>query len=522
MSVDLYAVTQILYQLEQTNELDHLTMEGINIWPMVRWCIGARLVKQQNQAVHKPGPSSEDVLKSQLAHAAREIGSTKVPELLKQLNTAHFEKYQNERNNLPQSNSQILVVTRGAQNYFQIKEKWYSPILDPIVEKISLNHHVVKIETNPQSQVSKTLVHPAYEFSSFHFLIASLVNWTIRNKALPKFSDQSVTGLSQLRASLIGLAPEVSWETENFADTCFRMLRLAEFYRDLIQTLKIKAAFQSCFYHTDGFALSLACHQTGIPSVDIQHGEQGPYHPYYTHYSRVPKTGYEILPNHIWVWGTPYAKYIQHWDPLGTQCHKVIVGGHPWLQRIKQKSDDLIDNESNELLAQLKTAEKSILVSLQYPIPDPLPSLLIETLKEAPVSWIWVFRHHPLSPKAHRDDLESTLNRYGSTNYVIDDAKKMPLAILLNFIDHHVTQSSTVCHEAHASGVATTFINVIAKKAFASLLESEVASLELLPGDIIKSIQNPPDDAAIASSECHIQRVAETMEITIEKIINPD
>ena len=44
-------------------------------------------------------------------------------------------------------------------------------------------------------------------------------------------------------------------------------------------------------------ALSWACYDLKIPSVDIQHGQQGKYHGMYHYWTKIPKFGYHIMPS---------------------------------------------------------------------------------------------------------------------------------------------------------------------------------------------------------------------------------
>src|SRR3989344_2862822 len=74
-----------------------------------------------------------------------------------------------------------------------------------------------------------------------------------------------------------------------------KILVLKEFFLEILKNNKrVKACFLVSYYHMPGMALILACKESGIPTIDLQHGCQ--YHMAYSKWTKVPKNGYEMLP----------------------------------------------------------------------------------------------------------------------------------------------------------------------------------------------------------------------------------
>jgi hypothetical protein len=201
----------------------------------------------------------------------------------------------------------------------------------------------------------------------------------------------------------------------------------------------------------------------GIETVEVQHGIQGEYHSLYARWTRIPLSGYELLPNRFWVWSEQCRQDMLTTRPevFGNHSqHLPIVGGNGWLAQWREK-DLGVTERHQQFLNQLGKYQKVVLVSCQdLPGIPELLQVLAPAMSAASHSWFWLLRLHPL----HREDQElqlvqSTLERLQGVDFDIQLATEIPLYALLKRCDYHITQGSTVCHEATAFGVRTGIVD---------------------------------------------------------------
>src|SRR5262249_5108569 len=86
------------------------------------------------------------------------------------------------------------------------------------------------------------------------------------------------------------------------AEDLARIRSVAAFSRRQLDRLRPAAAFVVSYYSLDGMAFNLACREAGVVSADIQHGVEGDLNAAYGQWSRLPATGYALLPNLFWCW----------------------------------------------------------------------------------------------------------------------------------------------------------------------------------------------------------------------------
>ena len=206
--------------------------------------------------------------------------------------------------------------------------------------------------------------------------------------------------------------------------------------------------FLSEFYSLRGMAFVLACARREIPSVDVQHGLQGPLHFAYGPWRR-QQDRYELLPTHFAVWSELEAADIRSW--AGDQ-HQVDVVGNPFLDR-RLGDDDPELASGDAAFARLSSksgATRHVLVTLSGIENVEEREWLRELIAVAPKQWFWWVRCHPKVPSI--GIWEQTLACVAG-QVDVRRASTLPLFVLLRNVDAHVTRSSSVFLDALRFGV---------------------------------------------------------------------
>ena len=239
-------------------------------------------------------------------------------------------------------------------------------------------------------------------------------------------------------------------------------------------------------------AFNLACQQSGIRSIDIQHGIQSSSHVAYARWNAIPTDGYELLPSYFLCWSNSEVELINQWRDKKTQNHQPIAIGNLtleiWLsgrvkafKNVNSKISNLFQADNN-----LIEATTNILFTLQ-PINDPLPVWVIESIQASPKHWKWWMRLHT-AMLSQGDFIEQLLHQNDIDNVNLQSATELPLPALLTNIDVHVTQLSSVVLEADFFNVPSVITDGGAVQLFPEQIKSSMALLATNPKELIDAI----------------------------------
>jgi len=278
-----------------------------------------------------------------------------------------------------------------------------------------------------------------------------------------------------------------------------------------MEFLRPKVLFYSSF--TGWTPLTWACRRLGIPTVDIQHGGQSPYHYLTTHWTKVPTEGYDFMPDYFWCWSDTNRRFIEPWLPGGACRHVPLVGGNRHVAKWRRLGETLLAADEREYLAKLRTKRKVILVTLGYSVEEILPQSLVEAVANAP-DWSWLFRLHPL----HRgpsvvDGLRRRLRSAGVADVDVEMPTRTRLHALLAAAHHHVTPFSTAGREALAFGVPTLIVHPVGRTYFADEIESGIFQYAESAQEILARLSHQearaPDARYIETDDALVERLLE-------------
>lgn len=230
-------------------------------------------------------------------------------------------------------------------------------------------------------------------------------------------------------------------------------------------------------YYSWGIPLNIACNRYGIPSIDIQHGLQGNYHPAYNNWINLPKNGYPSLPSYFGVWSHIEVSAIETWTR--STDYKVIEFGNSFTRFLPSNFEDFISYFDNSKI--------HVLISLQ--VGRGFPSIYEELIGSSSNSNIfWWIRKHPRMSKDEIDSVISKLDFLHLKNYNFDNASNMNLNILLKYMSYHITEFSTVTLQALAFGVTSFVVDISGMELFENEILSGYVFYNNDSGSILNSI----------------------------------
>jgi hypothetical protein len=231
-----------------------------------------------------------------------------------------------------------------------------------------------------------------------------------------------------------------------------------------------KRVVLDCWYVRESMALALAAHRLEIPVVDLQHGVQGHGHPAYAGWSPPPAGGYEVCPDHYWVWGDWDAESLVRNNPGAIDREDVSVTGQQWLSRWNEGVDPRYA-AAVERVDRLRGGARAILVTLQPGVP--IRETLIPLIAASPREWRWWVRVHGRMGDDAKQ-LEVEFARATQRSVDVREATRLPLYALLRACSWHVTGFSTCALEALAFGVPTLLLHPSGEHAYADFVEQQV------------------------------------------------
>jgi len=311
----------------------------------------------------------------------------------------------------------------------------------------------------------------------------------------PKFMQDMPTGVNGYKA-VAEIFAAVAAQPPTFDQLSSYLPRLwsrKNYFMRLMSRIKPRAVFVICYYSADLLALMWACRALGIPTVDIQHGQQGPYHGMYNHWTKAPPQGYGLLPDHFFCWGAPVKGYQEAGLPPSRERAFSHVAGHPWIglwrePGLLQPSDALA-----KFCAELD-GRKVVMAGLQ-PTQALMPDALPGAMRRTP-DWLWLLRLHP-HQRYRIPEVTAFLQAGGITNFEVELSTKAPLYALFRHIDHLITQFSSVAWEAVAFDLPVTIVDKMGYDTYKGAIDADVMNYALSAEDIAAVLQaNRPARAA--------------------------
>ena len=459
----LVQVVKIATAIEGAVDTQKLMWAGINLWPVMRRILHfTRLDKDPKQPA-----KLADIERDQRFDV--ELTLPRSPAERDEIADTQKAMLEGERA------VDFLFISRLLDHSDTVNGQAYNRLIDPYLWHLRDRYSCLKLE------FAESLLDTSDRFEPTE--VWTLPDWR-QDRALLALPSE-VEGLEPIKAALgqIYGAPFPEDALTGYLPALW--VRRAQF-EELLKRLAPKAVFVICYYSPDMLALTWACRELGIPVIDIQHGQQGPYQLMYNHWTAAPPEGYALLPDHFFCWGDPTRQaQIKHLseDRMRPLSH---IAGHPWVGLWRQDGPLQVEGALNEALKPLRR-DRVILCALQPTAEYVVPPLLLEAIQQR-ADWVFLVRLHP-HQHHKRQDVEADLIALGTSNWVVDVATQAPLYPLIQFSDHVVTLFSSVAWEASAFGKPVTIIDPRGFDVYAEAIESGLMRPAQTADDLITSVE---------------------------------
>lgn len=265
--------------------------------------------------------------------------------------------------------------------------------------------------------------------------------WWLRRKSREEPVDVSMPGLEGLMARVEGTPLHDYLATGALEAAARTVSAYARTFAELLRDEGVSAVFIVPYHSQIGVALCAAARAVGIPVIDIQHGIVGSPNP---HYDIDTSIAFNSVPTHIWLW----SAHVVDTPRLGPDCRS-LVGGNPTYAMVRD-----LRRDHPEWRIEKGHYEKEILVTLSRGL---IPDMLTELIKASPLTWRWWLRFHPsdyIAGVASHPAIEPLRD---AGNVVWQLSNELPLPILLEITDVHLTKSSSTVLEAREYRIPTIF-----------------------------------------------------------------
>lgn len=443
---------EALVKAERNARTSDLTIEGVNIWPVFR----AQTVSmfRNPEAYRKSSGPHAVALPGLIQRISESISKRKL-----------IEQIENQATQIAQriGDARVLFYSRDSNHSDRIGDKYSDRFCDPFMDFLKSNGVTcakIELSGSYNSSKSRRTESVLVDETAFKKL------WYLESAYRKSLISQAAK--AQTDANAIA---DLNFVTRHVQSAILEIWYYRSLFTALFKKVKPEFVFYKCYYEHDAAGLTLAAHEAGIKTVDIQHGKQGEFHPMYSHYTAIPAGGYQLLPDYFWSWGEKSARNIT--DSRGsTSAHHIpVVGGNLWMSQWKGCIAASFDKESEKVPENWNAARKRVLFTMQpldeqEMIPDPVKRAILHS----PPDWLWLIRRHPLQKISNERILE-LLGNPSAACVDITNASSLPLFQVLKYADYHVTQWSSVIFEADNFGVKSS----VAGSKGAAIYESYIA-----------------------------------------------
>ena len=247
---------------------------------------------------------------------------------------------------------------------------------------------------------------------------------------------------------------------------------IKSFLYTLLKEISPKAVLIRCGYGRFPMALSQACRELGIPSIELQHGLITSYLPAYI--KTVKSENRDCVPEYLLTHGDIFKNIVQEGNLFGK--NKVVAVGFPYLE----KKRDQIKRNDTLLKTSLSSFHHNILFTSQWILADEIQKYVItvaKQLKKSSLNIGIIFKPHPFDNTDY-----SQLAKYDN---IILANKYEDTFNLLTSVDMHSTIYSTSGLEAMAFGKPNIFVDIC------NLMNiKDVPFIVVSPTQFVDAVQN--------------------------------
>jgi hypothetical protein len=483
--MDLRTSIEKVVELEQQCNVNAVLYKDMKIWPLIRLMVCTQLCHPEREILNAPGDggSSPVFLSSDSTNILKRfrrilyLGKKSIKYI------PNLYHHRRELNKLNHSSPVDLLFYSRYIEHVNVFGKYYDEHLDSMIEIINHDYHCLKVElTSEYSEatlpryIDTTFIDPSYFFKiQTHRLTSNHSENIINFKEIKEAVEENTHG-------------KITIDERYFINLAQVVEEHQLFYFELLSHLSPKVVFVVCYFNPNTMSLIRAAHHLGIKSVDIQHGCQGKHHALYSQWTKIPRDGYDLLPDFFWVWGDKSKENILKGQPEGSRHHQPVIGGNLWLAKCQQETWYKASQEVQEFFDSLKEYKKVILFTLQ-PLVEPIPPHVLRAMSRSPKNWLWLLRAHPVS-RGDLPKIEQLLHQNNIDNFEAKMSSEILLPLLLEHVDHHITCGSSCGYEAIKYNVPNTIVHPNCAEDHDEYIAKGLFTCCLNEDDLLSTIEN--------------------------------
>jgi hypothetical protein len=464
----LLGVVREMRAVEAQADVNALTFGGVCIWPIMRRIHHFSRAPQKDKKQPTTLAEIEDPAFTDFMIRADDGGFDRATDLERQKQVL--------AGNIP---CDALFISRLLDHTDRVNGLYYNRLTDPYINAMRGQYQHLKLELSDK---------PVTELPDRFEPTVPLQTPPWQDAAYLKDMPTNVAGYGPVAEAFKKVSP-LPPSFEQLTAYLPRLWSRRNYFLQLMRRLRPRVVFIVCYYSADMLALIWACRQLGIQTVDIQHGQKGPHHGMYSHWTVSPPEGYGLVADHFFTWGMPEKRAEEEGLPLVRLRPFSHVAGNPWIGLWREEKTFRLSDKLEEFCAGLKT-RKTVLAGLQpgtYLLPDALPGAMRRT-----PDWLWLLRLHP-HQRYRIQEVTAFLKAGGIENFEIEMSTKAPLYALFRNVNRLITQFSSVALEAAAFELPVTVIDPRGYDSYRAEIDSGVMSYALTPDEIAREVmENKP------------------------------
>lgn len=477
-------------EAEQTLPVADWTIGGLRVWPIVRnyhayWLCTQKAFNRNNEIAESGSQTStrlRQIAQTCIDHARSVVADRASNDVLRP--------------------TDVLIAAHSSTRYFQVEGRWYNPYSDSVAKHLRAQQFdalVLEFTGDGKYLAPRFAKSMFVQARSFMISVKAKVASKLGYPALP----EALAGWDDFLALLDRhLGPGCRPSLDALRFRARQVLGYERWVSGIIARTGPKVGIVTGYYSTDMMGFIRACHKASLLSIEIQHGVQGAQHFAYRTWNRLPPGGYDTLPALFWSWSDTERNYINQWAAASEGGHRALVGGNPCLH--------IYDSEGREYRHEVKAANLAahggvarIEVLFTAQAFNELPRCVLDAIGATP-HWRWWIRTHPQYVEAARA-IRAACSQFA--NVIGDEADSLPLGVLLNHCNVHVTEFSSSVLEAKAKGVRSVTVNPIGVEAFKDLIATgEVLfadeSEALMSAIVLQAGQCERPEAPASAGQC--------------------
>jgi hypothetical protein len=358
--------SDLILKLEQDFDINKIEYKKIKLWPIVRaYIYGKHVFGIREDHEHNKICKSWFRLKKNL------FQHTKAAKALL-------------RKSIFPQNIDYLFIGRTADHTDEVSGKAYSRYTDPYYEIFAEEFNCAKIEIGQKQPRCISTIFLPYWFTLFE-------------TSKPKLKGSYINILSDIYNSSFE-DEKLSVFLNYISERIFRVSYLCKLFSILLKKIDPKKVFIVCYHDEISSAVILACNKLRIPTIEIQHGQQGIYNSLYCRWKKIPENGYSLLPSCIWMWGEDSKKNFLS-DRKNERVKPVpFVGGNLWLKKCINSDISTISDELYSFKEQFNTIV-TVITTPMNKLDELISNFVTETIKSNLPNIGWVVRIHPNQTK---------------------------------------------------------------------------------------------------------------------------